>query len=103
MVLEITDLLRYRPMLETFGGKALEVDYLNGSYYIMCMWNMRIYVCIVISGREGTTLKWLLYNRTNMLGNMCRYSLFEFEDKNIFCFLNVFFLTYHYFLLLLFL
>ena len=26
-ILEITDLLLYWPMFETFGGKALEIDY----------------------------------------------------------------------------
>ena len=26
---EITDLLRYWPMSESFGGKAFEVDYIN--------------------------------------------------------------------------
>ena len=30
---EITDLLRYWPMLEIFGGKALEVDYFKMNVY----------------------------------------------------------------------
>ena len=36
-VLEMTDLLRYWPMLEIFGGKALGVDYLKANK-VKCMY-----------------------------------------------------------------
>ena len=75
---EITDLLRFLPMLEVLGGKALEVDYLNNFQT-----DDILYITLFMSSTACFTTRRVLYGgnlNTTPLGYDCepwiRYSTY---------------------------